>query len=163
LKEGDRIADLGSAAGFHCLQFSERVGASGKVIAIESRTELRRYLSDIIRNEGIQNMKLGADVLALEEGSLDVAFMGDTYSTFYYAMRTAERTPVMTNIRKALRPGGKLVILGTPVPDRSKGVVFAPLAVSADLVALQVEAYGFRRAGAHAVNPLRYLLLFTVE
>ena len=111
VEEGDRIADVGAGAGFFTFRLSPRVGPGGRVIAEDIS---RAALSDLrvtAASEGFRNIEtiLGAtDDPRLPERSFD----GVLIANAYHEMRAYEA--MLAGIRRALRPGGRLVILDMP-------------------------------------------------
>lgn len=116
VEEGDWIADVGAGSGFFSFRLSPRVGPSGKVIAQDIDAGVLAELRDEARREGIDNIEtvVGAtDDPRLPEGSLD----GVLIVNAYHEMR--EYDAMLGGIRRALRPGGRLVIVDMPPADES--------------------------------------------
>jgi ubiquinone/menaquinone biosynthesis C-methylase UbiE len=116
VEEGDWIADVGAGSGFFSFRLSPRVGPSGKVIAQDIDAGVLAELRDEARREGIDNIEtvVGAtDDPRLPEGSLD----GVLIVNAYHEMR--EYDAMLGGIKRALRPGGRLVIVDMPPADES--------------------------------------------
>jgi ubiquinone/menaquinone biosynthesis C-methylase UbiE len=56
LREGMRVADLGSGTGFYVKIASQRVGHTGKVYAIEVQKDLIKKLESELKEKGITNV-----------------------------------------------------------------------------------------------------------
>jgi len=109
--EGSRIADVGAGSGFFTFRLSPRVGPGGRVIAEDVSRRVLDELRETAEREGFANVEtiLGeADDPRLPEGSLDGVLIVNAYHEMY------EHEAMLGGIRRALRPGGRLVILDMP-------------------------------------------------
>jgi len=142
LKSGMAVADIGAGTGLFTRLFAARVGASGKVYAVDvSRTFveniLRRTKHDGLHNViGVVNTQ---DDVKLPPNSIDVAFVCDTYHHF-------ERpAPTLGSIRKALRPGGKLVVIDYQrIHGTSSEWVLHHVRAGKETAIREIERAGFR-------------------
>ncbi len=117
LRPGQTIADIGSHQGYMTLKFSNKVGNTGKVYAVDVSRNQLRVLDELIEDQKITNVEtvLGDyDDPKLPEASLDIAFIMDAY----HEMDDYE--DILQHVRKALKPGGKLVIM-EPIGDDRRG------------------------------------------
>jgi len=108
VKPGMAVADIGAGTGFMTELFSNTVGPSGMVYAVD----ITPAFLERIRKRAAQQHRtnivtvLGKeDSVALAPGSIDLAFICDTYHHFEHP-----RTE-MASIHRALRPGGTLVVI----------------------------------------------------
>jgi ubiquinone/menaquinone biosynthesis C-methylase UbiE len=114
--EGDWIADVGAGAGFFSFRLSERVGPSGKVIAQDIDADVLAELREAARREGFSNIETivgSTDDPKLPEAALD----GVLIVNAYHEMREYEA--MLAGIKRALRPGGRLVVVDMPPADES--------------------------------------------
>ena len=108
VKSGDTVADVGAGTGLFTRMFSEAVGEKGWVYAVDISP---RFLEHIHRESTSQNQRNITGVLCTEKSvtlpreSVDMIFVCDTYHHFEYPKST------LSSIRKALKPGGRLVII----------------------------------------------------
>jgi len=105
---GMAVADIGAGTGFMTELFSNAVGPTGVVYAVD----ITPAFLERIRARAAQQQRtnivtvLGKeDSVNLPPGSIDLAFICDTYHHFEFP-----RTE-MTSIHRALRPGGTLVVI----------------------------------------------------
>jgi ubiquinone/menaquinone biosynthesis C-methylase UbiE len=108
IKPGMAIADIGAGSGFFTELFARRVGPSGKVYAVDINEEFVERIDQRAKANGLANVTtvLCTDKDAkLPPASIDLAFVCDTYHHFEYPART------LASIRRALRPGGVLVVI----------------------------------------------------
>jgi ubiquinone/menaquinone biosynthesis C-methylase UbiE len=116
LKPGMAIADVGAGTGLFTRLFADRVGPEGKVYAVEISPGFLKHIADEARKQGKPQIRpvLGTqDATNLPPGSIDVAFLCDTYHHLEHPGR------VLATIHRALRPGGRLVVVDF---DRREGV-----------------------------------------
>jgi len=105
---GMAVADIGAGTGFMTELFSNTVGPSGMVYAVDitpAFLERIRTRAAQQRRTNIVTVLGKEDSVELPPGSIDLAFICDTYHHFEHP-----RTE-MASIHRALRPGGTLVVI----------------------------------------------------
>jgi len=70
LSEGDVFVDVGANVGFHTLRAAARVGADGRVIAVEANPENARLISHTVEINGLACVEVVPIALAASRGSL---------------------------------------------------------------------------------------------
>jgi predicted methyltransferase len=106
--EGSRIADVGAGSGFFTIRLARRVGANGRVYAVDVAEGVVRRLRERIRRDDLENVEaiLGEpDDPKLPAAALDAALIVNAY----HEMR--EHEAMLRRILAALKPGGRLVIV----------------------------------------------------
>jgi len=108
LKGGEVVADLGAGSGFFSFKMAPLVGDKGKVLAVDIQEEMIAVLQNRIQKQKLTNVETVRCTETdpkLPEGGVDLVLMVDVYHelTFPYE--------VMTAIRKALKPGGRVVLV----------------------------------------------------
>jgi precorrin-6B methylase 2 len=108
LKDGQVVADIGAGSGYFTFRIAPKVGPKGRVLAVD----IQKEMLDFIRKKAAQleatNVEpiLGVeDDPKLKEASVDVALLVDVYHEFAFPYE------MMTAIRKALKPGGRVVLV----------------------------------------------------
>jgi predicted methyltransferase len=140
--EGSRVADVGAGSGYFTEYLALEVGAGGRVFAVEiserSLSQLRRLAED----ESLDNIEVvpgEVDDPKLPERSLDAVLVVDAYHemTEYEAM--------LSGMFKALKPGGRLVILDHVPSDasQSRDRQTASHELSIDIVEGELREAGF--------------------
>jgi len=119
ITEGQTIADIGSGGGYFALEFARRVGASGRVFAVDSK---RKYL-DFIRRQseraGLDNIEFilaESGGVGLPASSVDLIF---ARNVFHHLPEPAE---YFGNLGAALKPGGRVAIIDH-MPNRGLSFV----------------------------------------
>lgn len=108
VKPGMIIGEAGAGKGDFAFKLSERVGHSGKIYANEIQKKYLDLIDERCKKEGVKNIEtiLGktGDPL-FPKGSLDMVIM---IHVFHDLEKPVE---FMTNVRSALKKGGRVVIL----------------------------------------------------
>jgi ubiquinone/menaquinone biosynthesis C-methylase UbiE len=122
LREGDAFADLGCGLGDYALAASPLVGESGIVYALDAEPKLIDDLRKKANAQGLKNIRtMVSDVttaLPIEDDCIDVCLM----ATVLHIPRVTEgQTEVFTEIRRILKPDGRLAIIECKKHDPSFG------------------------------------------
>jgi len=156
LAPGQTVADLGAGTGYFSPYLSQAVGANGTVLAVEVEPTLVAHLRLRAERERLGNL---VPVLAsfdnprLPAAGIDVLLVADTYHHLDH------RTVYLPQLRRALRPGGRVVVVDWkagvlpqgPPPDHK---------LARDQVVAEMQAAGFRLVGEPDLLPYHYVLVF---
>ncbi len=159
VKEGERIADIGAGSGYFALRFARHVGPAGRVLAVDISPDMVLHLNERLRDAAVDNVRT---VLArpedplLADGSVDRIFICDTWHHIPGHPAYLER------LRKALRPGGQVVIIDF---QKKESPVGAPMEmrVAREDVLKEFQQAGFRLAKEETFLPYQYFLVFMPE
>ncbi|WP_240788715.1 class I SAM-dependent methyltransferase [Ramlibacter henchirensis] len=108
LAPGLQVADIGAGTGYHARRIARLVAPGGTVHAVDVQPQMLEQLQARARREGIANI---VPVLASERdsrlapSSIDLALLVDVYHELEYPVE------VMASVVRALRPGGRLVLV----------------------------------------------------
>ncbi len=108
LKGGEVVADLGAGSGYFTFRLAPKVGEKGKVLAVEIQDEMIAELKKRIDKNKVTNVetvKCTESDPRLPEAGVDIVLMVDVYHEIAFPYE------VMTAIRKALKPGGRMVFI----------------------------------------------------
>ncbi len=158
VRPGMAVADVGAGTGLYTRLFAKAVGPKGKVYAVDIS---KSFIDNILRTareqgltnvEGIVNSQTDTKLPA---ASVDLVFLSDTYHHF-------ERPgPILSSIRRALKPGGALVVIDfRREPGKSSQWVLEHARVGKDEAAREIEAAGFERVEARDFLNENYFLRF---
>lgn len=102
---GDRVLDVGCGFGDTAIKLAKIVGDEGEVVGVDCCDAFLDYAREDIAAKGIGNIKLmrGDAEIALPNDQFDFAFA--RFGTMFFANPVAG----LRNMRKALRPGGRMV------------------------------------------------------
>lgn len=108
LREGEVVADLGAGSGYFSFRLAAKVGKTGKVLAVDIQDEMLDALRRRATELGVTNVdevKGSETDPHLPARGVDVVLMVDVYHELAYPYE------VMTNVREALKPGGRVVFV----------------------------------------------------
>jgi ubiquinone/menaquinone biosynthesis C-methylase UbiE len=156
IKPGDVVADVGAGVGYTSLRLSRRVGPEGKVLATDIQPEMIRMLRANMRTFGVKNV---VPLLAtqtdtkLPEGKVDLVIMVDVYH------ECSDPEALLQGIRKALKPGGRLVLVEYKAEDPN--VPIKPEhKMTTDQARKEVEPQGFAFKEVLDFLPWQHILIF---
>ncbi|MFO0951060.1 MAG: class I SAM-dependent methyltransferase [Isosphaeraceae bacterium] len=108
IPEGATVADVGAGVGYTSVRIARRVGPKGTVYSTDIQPEMIRMLRENIREQEINNIKpilCTATDPKLPEGKVDLIIMVDVYH------ECSAPATTLKGLRKALKPGGRLVLV----------------------------------------------------
>jgi ubiquinone/menaquinone biosynthesis C-methylase UbiE len=108
LHGGEVVADLDAGSGYFTFRLATKVGKTGKVLAVEIQDEMLATLRRRATELGVTNVKevKGSETdPQLPARGVDVVLMVDVYHELAYPFE------VMTKVREALKPGGRVVFV----------------------------------------------------
>jgi SAM-dependent methyltransferase len=125
---GERILDIGCGAGQTSLELAHAVGGGGSVLGVD----LSEPLLDIARRraagvEGLDVSQGDAQTFPFEPAAFDAAF------SRFGVMFFADPTAAFANIRRALKPGGRLSFVCWRKPDENP-IMRLPMEAAGSLV-----------------------------
>lgn len=115
LEEDDVVADVGAGTGY----FSFRIAPSvlrGEVLAVDIQPEMLAIIRERAEEEGVGNVRgIRGSVTDpnLPDGGVDLALIVDAYHEFSHPREMA------LALRRALRPGGRLILVEYRAEDPS--------------------------------------------
>jgi ubiquinone/menaquinone biosynthesis C-methylase UbiE len=105
---GSTVADVGAGVGYTSLRMARRVGPEGLVLATDIQPQMLQMLASNARTAGVENIRpirSTATDPKLPEGKVDLILMVDVYHECTHPEATLQ------GLRKALKPGGRLVLV----------------------------------------------------
>ena len=105
VKKGDRVLDVGCGFGDTAIKLADLVGPEGDVVGLDCCDTFLEYAEKDATQKGVKNIRFmrGDAEIALPEGEFDFVFA--RFGTMFFANPVAG----LRHMRKALRPGGKMV------------------------------------------------------
>lgn len=153
LRAGQAVADIGAGTGYFSVRLAKSAGAP-TVYAADIEPSMVDYLRRRAVKEGLKNVVpvlAGVDKANLP-AAVDVVLIVDTYH------HIANRPAYFRELRRSMKPGARLAIIdfrkdspeGPPVEFR----------FTAEEIAAELRAAGFRLATQHAFLPRQLFLVF---
>jgi len=144
-KMGDQVLLIGSGHGGRSAAIAAPVGLSGRAVAVAFDQATADRVSRGADSAGviIEVLHETSVTLPVENGSFHLAVVDDT-SGLFTSLRAEDRVLLVREMLRALRPGGRIMVIGTGVRGglgallsrAQRGVPYDPLPL--------LEADGFR-------------------
>ncbi|OPY29989.1 MAG: hypothetical protein A4E27_00083 [Methanobacterium sp. PtaU1.Bin242] len=162
LKEGDHFLDMGCGTGDYSQYAAKIIGNSGQVYALDIQDELITNLKEKAHQKGLKNIKAFISDIALplpvEDKSVDVCFI----STVLHSVDLSKHGTLLFNeIRRVLKPEGRLVIIECKTEDLSRGPP-PDMRISPEELENSVEKHGFLKINQVDLG-FNYMIQFGVE
>ncbi len=158
LESGMVVADVGAGTGLFTRLMAARVGAEGKVYAVDIANTFVTHVVMSSHARGLKNVEgivCAPDDAKLPENSVDVVFICDTYHHFEFPRKT------MASIHRALKPGGRLVVIDF---ERIEGVssdwIMGHVRAGREVFQAEIESVGFELTGELDLFKENYFLVF---
>ena len=157
VQRGSTVADLGAGSGYFTVRLARAVGAAGKVYAVDIQPGMLELLQRAVTKERFTNVipVLGAaDDPRLPAESLDLVMMVDVYHEL------ASPQVTLGHLKRALKPGGRLVLLEYRAEDPDVPIRPEHKMTKAQ-VKLEIEHEGFKQQRVYDDLPRQHLIIFT--
>jgi SAM-dependent methyltransferase len=124
LETGNRVLDVAAGTGEQTLVAARRVGPTGRVVATDIAAGMLDVAAEEARQAGLTNVEtrvMDAQRLDLEADSFDavISRMG--------VMLVPDHREALAEIRRVLKPGGKLAVIVFSTPERNLYVLLPSL------------------------------------
>ena len=145
ISNGSQVADIGAGEGFFTLRLARKVGAEGRIFAIDIDEKYAiPKLEELVHKESLENVAVIHSVPAdpkLSTESIDAALMVNVYH------EVDPYREMLGQVLDALKPGGRFVIVDNmphktrsrPRADQVKNHVLGPELAEAELKAAGFE------------------------
>jgi ubiquinone/menaquinone biosynthesis C-methylase UbiE len=154
---GSTVADIGAGSGYFTERLARLVGASGRVYANDIQPGMLDLLRRRLNRERLANVTLVLGEPAdpkLPAAAIDTALMVDVYHEL------SDPQTMLANIRKALKPGGRLVLIEYKGEDQSIPILPSHKMTVAQ-AKLEVEHEGFTLTTVNSSLPRQHILVFS--
>jgi precorrin-6B methylase 2/mono/diheme cytochrome c family protein len=159
IRRGATVADVGSGTGYFTWRLAQHVGPQGKVYAVDVQQSMLDLTKTAVAERNLANVEyvLATDTSPrLPERSVDLVFIAYAYHEF------GDPETMMAGIRRALRPGGRVVIL-----EYAKESNIAPAAplhkMSFEEIRREIEPMGFVVDQLLDFLPVQHGVVFTIK
>ena len=159
LSEGMKVADLGAGTGYYSIMAGRRVGAGGRVYAVEVQKDLLDRLKSNAVTEKVHNIEVvwgTIDTIGgtkLRESLVDRAILANTL----FQIEQKDRDGLALEIKRVLKAGGKLLVV-----DWLPGSPLSPKNCVARIIAENLfNKSGFTLEKSFSAGDHHYGLVFT--
>jgi predicted methyltransferase len=157
IQPGDSVADIGAGTGYFTFPFSQKVGESGTVYALDVDESLIAALKLRARNEGRTNIRAlltPPNDPALPKSSTDLIFLCDTH------IFIEKRVTYFVRLRESLKETGRLAIISFNMKPEIPGAPPRQMRISREQTIQEAEQAGFVLKAEHSFLPNQYFLVF---
>lgn len=156
LKAGDVVADVGAGSGYLTFRMAEKVGPTGKVLAVDIQPEMLDLIRQRMKARKITNVEpvMGSEKdPKLPEKGVDLIVMVDVYHEFEFPF---EMTEAMV---RALKPGGRLVFVEYRMEDPKVWIKLVHK-MTEKQVKKEMEPHPLRWVETSSVLPAQHIVFF---
>jgi ubiquinone/menaquinone biosynthesis C-methylase UbiE len=156
LKPGEVIADIGAGSGYFTFRLAHRVGAHGKIYAVDVSPDMILHINRRTREFKATNV---ASILAdpddplLPEQSVNRFFFSNSWH------HIENQTKYLSLMRKMLKPNGEVVMIDFHKKETPVGPPLKTRIAREDLLK-QMESNGYKLTKEHTFLPYQYFLVF---
>jgi predicted methyltransferase/mono/diheme cytochrome c family protein len=159
IRRGATVADVGSGTGYFTWRLAEQVGPQGKVYAVDVQQSMLDLTKAAVAQHKLANVEyvLATDSSPrLPERSVDLVFIAYAYHEF------GDPDAMMAGIRRALKPGGRVVVL--EYAKESRIAPASPLhKMSFEEIRREIEPMGFVIDQLLDFLPVQHGVVFTIK
>lgn len=141
VEAGARVADIGAGTGLFLPALDRAVGDKGRVFAVDVSPKFLAHLNERVHAEGLERVEVvrgGDKAVGLRHGSVDIAFVCDTYHHFEYP------ESILASLRDAIRPGGTLVVVDFErIPGKTRAFLLEHMRADKQTFTREIAAAGF--------------------
>lgn len=156
LKPGDVVADIGAGSGFFTFRIAERVGARGKVLAVDIQPEMLDLIRERMKQRGLKNVEPVLGTITdpkLPPDSVDLILLVDVYHEFSHPW---EMTRAMV---RGLKKGGRLVFVEYRLEDPAVPIKLVHK-MSEKQVRREMAPHPLRWVGTQNILPRQHIVVF---
>ncbi len=157
VQPGQAVCDLGCGNGYHTMPLAAAVGPTGVVYAVDVQPQMLALLRRRSADRELTNLRFveaAIDDPKLPPASCDLVLLVDVYHELSHPVR------VMAAVRRALRPGGRVVLVEFRAEDEDVPIKPEHKMTKAQVV-LEMAAHGFGFADEFDGLPWQHAMAFT--
>lgn len=156
LRRGEVVADLGAGSGYFTFRMAPKVGLAGKVLAVEIQEPMLNALRARAAAMKARNVEVvqGSEIDPhLPIRGIDLVLLVDVYHELAYPYE------VMSKVREALKPGGRLVFVEYRKEDPEVRIKEVHK-MSVKQLEKEMNAVGFVHVRTVETLPLQHIVIF---
>jgi ubiquinone/menaquinone biosynthesis C-methylase UbiE len=156
LRDGETVVDLGAGSGYFAFRIAPRVGRAGKVLAVEIQDEMLQKIREraqALKLMNVEAVKGSETDPKLPVRGVDLVLMVDVYHELAYPFE------VMTKVREALKPGGRVFVVEYRKEDPAVRIKEVHK-MSVEQVKREMNAVGLVHVQTLETLPLQHIVIF---
>ena len=156
LRDGDVLADLGAGSGYFTFRIAAKLGKTGSVLAVDIQDEMLETLRQRAAEQhfaNVEEVKASETDPNLPVGGVDIVLMVDVYHELAYPFE------VMTKVREALKPGGRVVFVEYRKED-PRIQIKEVHKMSVEQLTQEMKAVGLERIRTVEALPAQHIVIF---
>jgi ubiquinone/menaquinone biosynthesis C-methylase UbiE len=156
LRPGEVVADVGAGSGYLTFRIADRVGPTGKVLAVDIQPEMLALIRQKMKQKNVTHVEPVMGTVSdpkLPAGGVDTILMVDVYHEFSHPH---EMTEAMV---KALKPGGRLVFVEYRLEDESVPIKLVHK-MSEKQVIKEMGPFPLKHVKTHDGLPWQHVIVF---
>jgi SAM-dependent methyltransferase len=156
LHSGETVADFGAGSGYYTFRLAKLVGPRGAVLAVDIEPKMLEILRRRAVRENLTNVGLVQSTDTdpkLPMGRVDLVLLVDVYHELAFPYE------VMTKIRDALKPSGRVVLVEFRAED-PRVPIKAVHKMSEAQAVKEMQAAGLRHLETIESLPIQHLIVF---
>jgi arsenite methyltransferase len=160
IRGGYAIADIGSGGGYFALEFAKKAGKTGRVYAVDNQSRNLDFIRRRSERERLNNISFilaAGDEMSLPEAGLDLVFVRNTFH------HLPERTKYFQNLRRFLKPNGKVAIIEHKPKAGFSFVAMLKHYTPVETILREMENAGYFMAQSFDFLPEQTFLMFGTE
>ena len=153
---GMTVADIGAGSGYFAFRLAQRVGAGGRVLAVDIQDEMLHIIRRRAAQRKIENVEPIRGTIqnpGLSPESVDLALLVDVYHEFSHPWE------MIQGIHQALKPGGRLVLVEYRAEDPTVPILRLHK-MSQDQVRREISAHPLVWAETLDLLPRQHIVIF---
>lgn len=162
LKPGQVVADVGSGPGYFSFRFARKVGATGKVYAIDTVQSHLKQVASTAKQVNVNNVVgilTDGRTVGLADKKVDAVVMCSLYHNIYAMSTEVERTELVESIKAALNDDGIFYLIDNGLVPPGTLPYHGPY-IAKELLIAQLTGFGFELVGNYQPIAQRFLLAF---
>jgi SAM-dependent methyltransferase len=156
LAGGETVVDFGAGSGYYTFRLAQAVGPKGAVIAVDIEQKMLDFIRQRAARERLTNVGLLRSTETdprLPSNRIDFVLMVDVYHELSFPFE------VMSQIRNALKPGGRLVLVEFRKEDPAVRIKEVHKMSEAQAIA-EMAAVGLEHEQTIHTLPIQHLMIF---
>jgi ubiquinone/menaquinone biosynthesis C-methylase UbiE len=157
LAQGMKVVDIGAGSGFYTLEAARRVGASGRVYAIDVQKDILERIRTTGANQGLRNIEVVWGNAEKIGGTKLRESIADRIIVSNVLFQIEKPDDFALEVKRLLKPGGKALVI-----DWNAGSPMSPATLFASSRAQTLfEKLGFKLEQSFMAGDHHYGLVFS--